>query len=45
VNERLGLGSDGEILVSVTFVFILNVFNTVTSLPFSVYSTFVLEEK
>jgi hypothetical protein len=28
-----------------TFVFILNVFNTITNLPFSIYSTFVLEEK
>jgi STE24 endopeptidase len=27
------------------FVFLLNVFNTVTNFPFSIYSTFVLEEK
>lgn len=42
-NDSFGL--DGEIYRSMTFVLVLNVFNTVTSLPFSVYNTFVLEEK
>ncbi len=45
VNETIGLDMTDEISRSLMFVFILNVFNTVTNFPFSVYSTFVLEEK
>ena len=44
-NERLGLDSESEIYRSMAFVFILNVFNVFTSLPFSIYGTFVVEQK
>lgn len=37
--------SENEILRSLVFVFIFNVFNTVVGLPFSVYSTFVVEQR
>ena len=36
---------DNEILVSLVFVLAFNVFNTIVGLPFSVYSTFVVEQK
>lgn len=37
--------TDNEILQSLLFSLYLTVFSTITSLPFSVYSTFVVEEK
>ncbi|KAK3696104.1 hypothetical protein RRG08_061879 [Elysia crispata] len=43
-NSYLGL-SNGEILQSLTFLFVSMLYSTVTGLPWSLYSTFVLEEK
>jgi len=37
--------ADSEILQSLLFTFYMSIFSTITNLPFSVYSTFVLEEK
>ena len=34
-----------EIYRSMMFIFLMNIFNTIIGLPFSIYSTFVLEEK
>ncbi|XP_021347754.1 CAAX prenyl protease 1 homolog [Mizuhopecten yessoensis] len=45
VTGRFGYGPDYEILQSLSFLFITSIFSTVTSLPWTVYSTFVLEEK
>eukprot|EP00095_Tigriopus_kingsejongensis_P001528 maker-scaffold214_size254108-snap-gene-0.16 protein:Tk01528 transcript:maker-scaffold214_size254108-snap-gene-0.16-mRNA-1 annotation:"caax prenyl protease 1 homolog" len=36
---------ENEILRSVVFTLIFNVFNTIIGLPFSIYSTFVVEER
>ena len=41
-NERIGLDKSDEIYLSMMFVLLLNVFNTITNFPFSIYSTFVL---
>jgi len=42
----LGLGgTNSEIPISLLFTFYMSVFSTVTNLPFSVYSTFVVEER
>jgi len=44
-NEQiLGIG-DSEIYRSMMFLLIFNLFSTVINLPFSIYGTFVLEEK
>ena len=43
-NDVIGLG-DSEIYQSLMFLLIFNLFSTVINLPFSVYGTFVLEEK
>ncbi|GFO46398.1 Zinc metallopeptidase, ste24 homolog [Plakobranchus ocellatus] len=43
-NVWLGL-SDGEILQSLTFLLLGTLYSTVMGLPWSLYSTFVLEEK
>nr|CAD7256072.1 unnamed protein product [Timema shepardi] len=43
--NKLGYTTYNEVLQSIMFVFIMNVFNTIISLPFSVYYTFVLEER
>jgi STE24 endopeptidase len=43
-EEMLGIG-DSELYRSMMFLFIFNLFSTVINLPFSVYGTFVLEEK
>ncbi|EGG25007.1 CAAX prenyl protease [Cavenderia fasciculata] len=37
--------TDNEIIISIAFLFIYSLFNTITELPFSLYKTFVLEEK
>jgi len=43
---KLGYNAaDNEILQSLLFTFYMSVFSTITSLPFSIYGTFVLEEK
>ena len=44
-NTYLGLSRSDEIYRSLLFVFYFNIFNTVVGLPFSIYSTFVLEQK
>merc|ERR1711972_183190 len=40
----MGQPSD-EIYRSIVFVFVSNIFSTIIGLPFSIYGTFVLEEK
>merc|ERR1711981_1011973 len=42
--DIIGIG-DSEIYQSMMFLFIFNLFSTVINLPFSIYGTFVLEEK
>ncbi len=44
-NELVGLDRHYELARSCWFVFIFNVFNTLVGLPFSIYSTFVIEER
>jgi STE24 endopeptidase len=41
----LGYDMNNEILRSAALMLTLNIFNSVTSLPFSIFHTFVLEEK
>jgi STE24 endopeptidase len=41
----IGLGIESEIQVSMTYMLLLNLMTTLIGLPFSVYSTFVLEQK
>ena len=36
--------ADSEILTSLLFTLYLSIFSTITSLPFTIYSTFVVEE-
>ncbi|XP_063226275.1 CAAX prenyl protease 1 homolog isoform X2 [Bacillus rossius redtenbacheri] len=43
--KGLGQASPGEFTQSLLFVFYMNLFNTVLGLPFSIYHTFVLEER
>jgi len=44
--ESLGMGGpDTEIATSLMFTFYMSLYSTFTSLPFSVYSTFVVEER
>jgi len=45
VIEDLGMQKTDEIYRSMMFIFLMNIFNTIIGLPFSIYSTFVLEEK
>lgn len=45
INESFGLDSSHEIKQSITFLLLATVFSTVTSLPWSLYSTFVIEER
>ena len=46
VNEEvLGIGIESEIYRSLTFLLLFNIFNVVINLPFSIYGTFVLEER
>jgi STE24 endopeptidase len=45
IVSTLGYDTDNEILRSAAFMLTLNIFNTITSLPFSIYHTFVLEER
>jgi STE24 endopeptidase len=45
IVSALGYDTNNEILRSAALMFTLNVFNAVVSLPFSVFNTFVLEEK
>lgn len=42
--DKIGL-KESEIVVSSIFMLLMNTFNGVISLPFAVYSVFVLEEK
>lgn len=42
---RFGYQASDEIYRSIVFVFISNIFSTIIGLPFSIYSTFVIEEK
>lgn len=36
---------ENELVVSACFMVLMNIFNVITSLPTSIYNTFVLEEK
>lgn len=45
ITGRFDYGPEYEILQSLVFLFLTSIFSTVTSLPWTVYSTFVLEEK
>ncbi|PNF38343.1 CAAX prenyl protease 1-like protein [Cryptotermes secundus] len=45
IISTLGYDADNEILRSAAFMLTLNIFNTITTLPFSIYHTFVLEER
>jgi len=45
VIDRFGYDQSHEIKHSIMFVILTTLFSTVTSLPWSLYSTFVLEEK
>merc|ERR1711973_539766 len=46
INQKTGyLDPESEIYRSMTFILLSNVMSTVIFMPFSVYSTFVLEEK
>ncbi|XP_065344450.1 CAAX prenyl protease 1 homolog [Cloeon dipterum] len=42
---QVGLNPESEIQVSMAFMLIMNLMNVVIAMPFTVYSTFVLEEK
>ena len=42
---NFGFQPSDEIYRSIVFVFVSNIFSTIIGLPFSIYSTFVLEEK
>ena len=42
---NFGYEPSDEIYRSIVFVFLSNIFSTIIGLPFSIYSTFVLEEK
>jgi len=42
---RFDYGPDHEILQSILFTLYLSVFSTITGLPFTIYSTFVIEQK
>ncbi|XP_022289103.2 CAAX prenyl protease 1 homolog isoform X1 [Crassostrea virginica] len=42
---QFGYNEDYEILQSITFILIFMLYSTITSLPWSLYETFVLEEK
>ena len=41
----MGIGIESEIYRSLTFLLLFNIFNVVINLPFSIYGTFVLEER
>ena len=45
VTENIGMKKTDEIYRSMMFVFLMNIFNTIIGLPFSIYGTFVLEER
>ncbi|ESO88920.1 hypothetical protein LOTGIDRAFT_209825 [Lottia gigantea] len=43
--DRYNYGSEYEITQSIVFTLLATIFSTITSLPWSIYSTFVIEEK
>lgn len=45
IIAHFGFSGDYEILQSITFILIYMLYSTITSLPWSLYQTFVLEEK
>ncbi|XP_048766015.1 CAAX prenyl protease 1 homolog [Ostrea edulis] len=45
ITGHFGYGVEYEILQSLTFILIFLLYSTITSLPWSLYQTFVLEEK
>lgn len=44
LTQYIGL-EENELISSAAFLLLMNIFNTLTSLPFSIYYHFVLEEK
>ncbi len=44
-NESCGMDRDNEVARSCWFVLVFNLFSTVVGLPFSIYSTFVVEQR
>lgn len=45
VTARIGFGSEYEITQSLVFLTLATLFSAFTGLPWSVYNTFVIEEK
>ena len=45
VSRVCGFGPEQEIAHSLVFMFTYNIIGTLTTLPFSLYSQFVIEEK
>uniref|UniRef100_A0A8C7DI23 CAAX prenyl protease n=1 Tax=Oncorhynchus kisutch TaxID=8019 RepID=A0A8C7DI23_ONCKI len=45
VTARFGLGADYEIFQSLSFLMLATLFSAFTGLPWSIYNTFVIEEK
>lgn len=44
IADKFGF-QDSEIVISIIFMLIMNTFNGFISLPFSIYSVFVIEER
>lgn len=44
-TNQIGLNSENEIIVSCVFLVVVNLLGVLKELPFTIYSTFVLEEK
>lgn len=45
VTARFGFGSEYEITQSLVFLMLATLFSALTGLPWSLYNTFVIEEK
>lgn len=45
VTARFGLGSEYEITQSLVFLTLATLFSALTGLPWSLYNTFIIEEK
>ena len=45
VSGRFGFGAEYEITQSLVFLTLATLFSAVTGLPWSIYSTFIIEEK
>jgi len=45
ITARMGYGEEYEVIQTVVFLLLVLTYSTITEIPWSVYSTFVLEEK